>query len=141
MLATAWSNGSPRRSGAGYGLKISRQDRDRFFDQSWSTVVIHLPEQDPTSVPLSESFWRSCTELRSAAIGRWLLLNGLAPWPRGKPPVIELQSRVTETSVLQLSCKPEARLLSARNRHPHLAAVRAGRVTSAPAWAGAVVPP
>ena len=36
-------------------------------------------------VSLSESFWRSCPELRSAAIGHWLFRNGLAPWPRGKP--------------------------------------------------------
>jgi hypothetical protein len=91
MRATAWSNGSPRGSGAGYGLKISRQDRDRFFDQKWPAIVLHLPEQDPVRVPLSESFWRSCTELRSAAVGRWLILNGLAPWPRGNPPVLTLQ--------------------------------------------------
>jgi hypothetical protein len=91
MRATAWSNGSPRGSGAGYGLKISRQDRDRFFDHGWSAIVLHLPGQDPANVPLSESFWRSCTELRSVAIGRWLILSGLAPWPRGNPPVLTLQ--------------------------------------------------
>ena len=91
MRATAWSNGSPRHSGAGYGLKISRQDRDQFFDQRWSAIILHLPGQDPTSIPLSESFWRSCTELRSAAIGHWLLRSGLAPWPSGKPPVLALQ--------------------------------------------------
>ena len=91
MRATAWSNGSPRQSGAGYGLKISRQDRDRFFDQKWPTIILRLPGEDPTNVPLSQSFWRSCTELHSAAIGRWLILNGLAPWPRGKPPVLSLQ--------------------------------------------------
>ena len=91
MRATAWSNGSARNSGAGYGLKISRQDRDRFFDHRWSAIVLCPPGQGPAGVPLSESFWRSCTELRSAAIGRWLVLNELAPWPRGKPPVLELQ--------------------------------------------------
>jgi hypothetical protein len=26
-----------------------------------------------------------------SAIGRWLVLNELAPWPRGKPLVLELQ--------------------------------------------------
>lgn len=94
MRATAWSNGNPRDSGAGYGLKISRQDRDHFFDQRWSAVVIQLPGHDPVTVQLSESFWRSCTELRSAEIGRWLMLKGLAPWPHGKPPVLTLHPTV-----------------------------------------------
>ena len=68
-----------------------QQDRDRFFDQSWSAIVLRLPGQDPTNISLSESFWKSCTELRSAAIGRWLIFNGLAPWPPGRPPVVALQ--------------------------------------------------
>lgn len=91
IRATAWSNGSARDSGAGYGLKISRQDRDRFFDRSWSTIVLQVPGQGAMTVKLSSSFWRSCTELRSAAIGRWLIGNGFAPWPKGSPPVVEIQ--------------------------------------------------
>ena len=97
MRATGWSNGSARASGAGYGLKISRQDRDRFFDQRWSAIVLHLPGHEPVNVPLSESFWRSCTELHSAAIGRWLIHNNLAPWHPGKPPVIELRKTSDRT--------------------------------------------
>jgi len=31
-------------------------------------------------------FWRSSSELRSAEIGRWLIVNKLAPWPKGHPP-------------------------------------------------------
>ncbi len=46
---------------------------------------------------LSESFWRDCSELRSAAVGRWLLAAGLAPWPRGAPPVLELVPVVGNT--------------------------------------------
>ena len=37
---------------------------------------------------MSPSFWRGCSELRSAAIGRWLIEQGAAPWDRGKPPGI-----------------------------------------------------
>ena len=90
IRAIAWTNGSQRSSGAGYGIKISRHDRDRFFDPSWSAIVLQLPGQDPVIIQLSESFWKSCIELRSAAIGRWLILNGLAPWPPGSPPVVPL---------------------------------------------------
>ena len=31
MRATGWSNGSPLASDAGYGLRISHHDRDRYF--------------------------------------------------------------------------------------------------------------
>ena len=90
MRATAWSNGSPSSSGAGCGLKISREERDRFFDSGWKEISLQLPGQDSVAVPVSESFWKSCTELHSASIGRWLIVNGLAPWLRGKPPVLIL---------------------------------------------------
>jgi hypothetical protein len=90
MKATAWSNGNPGSSGSGYGLKISREDRDRFFDRSWKEIVLHLPGQEPTPISLSASFWKSCTELRSSSIGRWLMERGLAPWTRGEPPVLTL---------------------------------------------------
>ncbi len=42
MKVTGWSNGSPSASGAGYGLRISAADRDRYFDRSWSEVSIEL---------------------------------------------------------------------------------------------------
>ena len=89
MYATAWSNGSPLPTGAGYGVKISVPDRDRFFERAWSEVTIELPRGTAT-VRLSPSFWRTCTELRSQAIGRWLQDEGLAPWPKGHPPMLRI---------------------------------------------------
>jgi hypothetical protein len=90
MKVTAWSNGSPARTGAGYGLRISTADRDRFFKRSWSQVVVDLPDGTSAVINLSDSFWRGCSELRSAAVGRWLLHARLAPWPRGAPPSLTL---------------------------------------------------
>jgi hypothetical protein len=43
------------------------------------------------TVAISPSFWRRCTELRSAEIGRWLHGNGLAPWPPGRPPNVIME--------------------------------------------------
>lgn len=91
MRATGWSNGSPSPTGAGYGLKIGVEERDRHFDRGWSEVSVELPSGESTFVPLSESFWQRCSELRSASIGRWLLAEGLAPWPPGQPPQLELK--------------------------------------------------
>jgi hypothetical protein len=91
MQAIGWSNGQARSTGAGYGLRISAADRDHWFERSWTHVVITLEGNGILTVPLSASFWRSCTELRSAEIGRWLLSRRLAPWPKGKPPTLMLR--------------------------------------------------
>lgn len=88
----AWNNGRPLRTGAGYGVRLSDHDRDEYFDPEWHEVIIDLEDGESVSVSLSESFWGSCPELRNAAIGRWLLRNGLAPWSRGAPPVALLIS-------------------------------------------------
>jgi hypothetical protein len=68
-------------------VKFTEQDRDRYFDPTWESVVVVIDDKEST-VPLSASFWRSCSEVRSADVGRWLLANGAAPWPRGQPPSI-----------------------------------------------------
>jgi len=92
MQVKGWNNGSFSTSGVGYGIRISRQDRDKFFDRGWRKVVIGLEgERELIEVRLSDSFWHSCSELRSAKIGKWMIKNGLAPWKRGDPPKLELQ--------------------------------------------------
>jgi hypothetical protein len=61
--------------------------------QSWDQIFIDLGARGTAIVRLSQSFWSRCTELRSAAVGRWLLERGLAPWPDGEPPRLELRRR------------------------------------------------
>lgn len=85
MIATGWSNGAPKETGAGYGLRIRLQDRGRYFDQAWSSVIVELPEGEWVTIPLSDSFWRKCAELRSSQVGKWMLDRGFAPWPKGNP--------------------------------------------------------
>lgn len=93
ISARGWHNGSPRPSGAGYGLAIGYRDRDDHFETSWSSVILDLESGPSVEVHLSPSFWRSCSEMRSAEIGRWLLHVGAAPWPKGSPPRFELLPR------------------------------------------------
>ena len=88
VRATAWHNGGPPSAPAGYGIKFSTQDRDRHFDPKWSAVTIEMEGGGSALVALTPSFWRSCSELRSADIGRWLLETGAAPWPSRHPPGI-----------------------------------------------------
>ena len=92
MIAVGWNNGAPNnRTGAGYGIRIAPKDRDAHFQQEWPFVVIELEGDGEVKVSLSDSFWRGCTELRSARIGKWLLRQGLAPWPTNSPPHLKLK--------------------------------------------------
>ena len=86
--ATGWHNGGPPLEAAGYGLKFVARDRDKYFSDEWADVVLDLEGGGDATIPLSASFWRSCSELRSAEVGGWLLAQAAAPWPKGSPPGI-----------------------------------------------------
>lgn len=86
MQVTGYPHGQ-----SGLGLRVRPADRDRFFDRSWRNVVLDILGHQVITVPVSDSFWRQCPELRSNEIGRWLQQSGLAPWPRGRPPKIQME--------------------------------------------------
>ena len=94
MIVTAWNNGRHRATGAGYGLKVNAQDRDRYFNRSWKTVTLELVgESKEVTVNIDKpSFWGiPCRELISKNIGKWLIKNGRAPWPKGHPPRMRME--------------------------------------------------
>lgn len=95
ITATAWNNGQHHRSGAGYGLKISATDRDRYFRREWRTVQLSIGTDATILVNIDkDSFWNdTCRELISADLGRWMLANRFAPWPSGRPPRFTLVPR------------------------------------------------
>ena len=94
MIVTAWKNGSPSPSGAGYGVKLAAGDRDRYFQKDWETIELEL-EGYAHVVKVSvakPSFWNSsCRELIHSEIGRWLIENGLGSWGWGNPPKLSLK--------------------------------------------------
>ena len=94
MKVTAWNNGLHKSDGNGYGLKINLHDRDAMFQRDWKTIFIELPgEQTLVEINIDkESFWnKTCRELISVRIGKWLIKNGLAPWQPNRPPVLRLE--------------------------------------------------
>ncbi|MEQ9618429.1 MAG: hypothetical protein RIG61_04570 [Deltaproteobacteria bacterium] len=92
MKVYAWNNGSPNnKSGTGYGIEISEKDRGKYFDESWTKVVINFNDGNSTNVRISKSFWKDCIELRSQKIGKYLIENGIAPWDKGKRPSLSLE--------------------------------------------------
>ena len=93
MIVTAWNNGQHHPSGAGYGLKLQAEDRDRYFRKEWKYVIVELEGYSkPVKLNIDKpSFWNTtCRELISKEFGVWLIENNLAPWPKGKPPKLML---------------------------------------------------
>ncbi len=108
MTVTAWNSGKHFESGAGYGLKLSIEDRDAFFDKSWETVFLGLPNRsEAIEINIAKpSFWNmTCRELISQDIGLWLRSEGLAPWTKGKPPKFELVSTGEKSFRLSIKSK------------------------------------
>jgi len=91
MKVVGCYNGSPNnRTGGGYGIRLTHEDRDRYFRRAWHFVTIELEEGNIIEVNLSKSFWRCCPELRKAEIGKWMLEHRLVPWQKGDPPKMEM---------------------------------------------------
>lgn len=108
MVVVGWNSGRHEKTGAGYGVKINRQDRDSFFRKEWKSVVVLLPDGKQVEINIDKpSFWNdTCRELISKEIGSWLRSEGLAPWPKGKPPRFELKEAGEAKFVL---CMPDGR--------------------------------
>lgn len=91
MTFTAWTNGDK-----GFGLKVSAEERDKYFSKDIHTVIIQLPKNG-TLINIScntnkSSFWnKTCKELISSKIGTWLKEQKYYPWPDGKPPKFEAE--------------------------------------------------
>jgi hypothetical protein len=82
--ATAWNNGK-----TGYGLKLSERGRNAYLKREWGTIDRYLSgAAPPVRVNVDkDSLWNAtCRELIHAEIGRWFFRNGVAPWPKGRPP-------------------------------------------------------
>jgi len=72
MIVTGWNNGDHQKSGAGYGVKLNADDRDRFFKRDWRIIVLEM-EGSPDSIKVNiekPSFWgTTCRELINVEIG------------------------------------------------------------------------
>jgi hypothetical protein len=108
MIVKAWNNGHHHRNGNGYGIKISPSDRDRYFKREWKLILVELEgESGAVEININKaSFWNdACRELISVQLGKWMIKNGLAPWPKGNPPELLLEPLVGNRFQLYLSGK------------------------------------
>ncbi|WP_411679662.1 hypothetical protein [Clostridium thailandense] len=94
MVATVWNNGSFKSSGSGYGIKLSKVDRDIYFKKEWTSVILELGEGEVIiEVNVNkDSFWSKCRELLNKDIGVWLIKNENGSWKKGKPPKLKIEN-------------------------------------------------
>ena len=92
FVGTAWNNDSHQTSGAGYGIKLTPRDRDKYFRRP--EVFLNL-EGRTGNIPVNTdkpSFWNdACRKLISKVVGLWLISNGKAPLEKGRPPKLQLE--------------------------------------------------
>jgi hypothetical protein len=94
--AKTWHNGSPKPTGAGYGVKIPLKDRKRLFIGCGERLKVYLEGRDePVEVNIAKkSFWTpTCGELIHVEIGKWMIERGVAEWPPRKPHRLCLRKR------------------------------------------------
>lgn len=89
--ATAWNNGPWHETGAGYGLKISADDRDKYFDRDWDTGTLRLITERTSRIAepnvANDSFrGPQCRELIKLEFAQWFTENGFRRWTRNTPP-------------------------------------------------------
>lgn len=87
MTVTAWTNGK-----TGYGIKIAKCDRDKYFKPEWEKVSVTLPNGKLAITNVDKkSFWNdTCRELISFEFRNWFKDAGIINWQKGNPPNFEL---------------------------------------------------
>lgn len=91
MFATAWKNGRQNEfTGSGYGIRVGKRERDKYFDRSWKSVFIDIGGTGNwREFKIRNTFWGNCSEFRSAAIGKYLIENDFGDWVKGVPPALD----------------------------------------------------
>lgn len=87
MRAKVW------RSAGTFGVRVGAANRDAYFGRGWEEIEVEM-EGVVHRFTLTPGFWHKCPEFRDSGgpvIRDWLTRRGLATWPRGRPPGLELE--------------------------------------------------
>lgn len=64
----------------------------RKFHPSWKVVSVKLGEKTSfVPITLTDSFWKTCPELRGKQITRWIIELGLNRWEKEHPHKLNLE--------------------------------------------------
>ncbi|MCY4033143.1 MAG: hypothetical protein OXF19_03845 [Hyphomicrobiales bacterium] len=97
MIVSAWNG---HNNNAGYGIRVSCADRDKYFSKEWKCIQIKVADGSEITCKLAASFWNTCREIRSNALQGWFIELGHTrktqggwerTWEKGKPPKFHLR--------------------------------------------------
>ncbi|QOR36887.1 hypothetical protein IMX26_08800 [Clostridium sp. 'deep sea'] len=90
MIVKTWNNGRFNTSGAGYGIRIPKESREKHFNKTWEYVTLKIADKS-IDIKLRATFWTTCSELRSKVIGQFLIKNNVGTWGKGHPHELHLE--------------------------------------------------
>ena len=98
FAGTAWNNGAHQANGAGYGIKLTHEDRDKYFRRPKVFLNLECRAGDIAVNTDKQSFWNyMCRELISKEVGIWLISSSKVSWPKGRPPKLQLEQAGKQT--------------------------------------------
>ena len=102
MTVSGWWGGTWGLSVPSEHMGLFEKYRTRLTNDG---LLVHLPDVcQPLKLPLTPSFWRTCPEVRSVEIGRWMCGRGEAPWPMRQPPRYRATLIIGPKIELKLRC-------------------------------------
>jgi len=91
MRVKAWKSGTFEKPSTAYGIRIGKENRQRYFQQGWTSITIEIEDGAVIEALLTPGFWRECPEVRHPAFLDWFNSNDLIRWFAGRPPIFELK--------------------------------------------------
>lgn len=79
------------KSKSKYELRVSRENRELFFDRKIEYVNLLIPEiKNSINCKIRKSFWNKCSHFGNHDFLNWLKQNNLVPYVKGSPPKFKL---------------------------------------------------
>lgn len=83
FIVSTWSNGKPTEKGSGLGIRIEKNDRDKYFDNSVHEIDLTM-DSKIYNIKITDRFWENCPELKDKEIGLFLIRHNIHMWASRK---------------------------------------------------------
>jgi hypothetical protein len=90
VTVTAWKGGRFENPSIAYGIRIGPENRSRYFQPEWETIIVEIAGGSVVEATLTAGFWQDCPEVRHPAFRDWFKSKRLIPWSARNPPTFEL---------------------------------------------------
>ena len=89
IIVKTWSNGKANeKTGSGYGLRIGKKNRDKYFSDNLEYSLIL--DNKRIKVNITPGFYKECPEIRDKKIGMFLINNNLHKWKSRSPHLLNM---------------------------------------------------